>query len=73
MNHNLKHDMENETLPPADELFDDMPELKFEALEKKLSLETPIILTARLNININLRRYFMNSNIDFLNLSWILK
>jgi hypothetical protein len=39
MNHNIRHNMENKTLPPADEIFDDMPELKFEALEKKLSLE----------------------------------
>ncbi len=31
--------MEEETLPPSDILFDDMQELKFELLEKTITLE----------------------------------
>jgi len=72
MNHNIKQNMENETLPPADELFDDMPELKFELLEKKLSLEDADYTECPLQYQATLS-YFMNSNIDFLNLNWILK
>jgi hypothetical protein len=34
MNHNIRDNMEEETLPPSDILFDDMQELKFELLEK---------------------------------------
>ena len=39
MNHNIRDNMEEETLPPSDILFDDMQELKFELLEKTITLE----------------------------------
>ncbi|MFN9978664.1 MAG: hypothetical protein ACK53Y_02060, partial [bacterium] len=39
MNHNIRDNMEEETLPPSDVLFDDMQELKFELLEKTITLE----------------------------------
>ena len=39
LTHNIRHNLEAETLPPSDELFDDMTELKFELLEKQLSVE----------------------------------
>ena len=37
MNHNIRDNMEEETLPPSDILFDDMQELKFELLEKTIT------------------------------------
>jgi hypothetical protein len=38
--------MEEETLPPSDILFDDMQELKFELLEKTITLQwAPKVLT----------------------------
>ncbi|MFN9943612.1 MAG: hypothetical protein ACK56I_29480, partial [bacterium] len=39
MNHNIRDNMEEETLPPSDILSDDMQELKFELLEKTITLE----------------------------------
>ena len=38
-NHNISQDLENETLPPSEQLFDNTYELKFESLEKTISLE----------------------------------
>jgi hypothetical protein len=38
-NHNIEADFENETLPPSEQFFDNTYELKFESLEKKLTLE----------------------------------
>jgi dUTPase len=38
-NHNISEDLEDETLPPSEQLFDTTYELKFESLEKKLTLE----------------------------------
>ena len=38
-NHNIDADFENETLPPSEQFFDNTYELKFEALEKKLTLD----------------------------------
>ena len=37
--YSLKHDMENETLPPAQELFDDALELDFKLLDKQFSIK----------------------------------
>ena len=39
MNHNIRESMNNETLPPSEILFDNMQELKFELLEKTITLE----------------------------------
>ncbi len=39
MNHNIRDNMEEETLPPSDTLFDDMQELKFELLEKTITIQ----------------------------------
>ncbi len=39
MNHNRRDNMDEETLPPSDILFDNMQELKFELLEKTITLE----------------------------------
>ena len=37
--HSFKQQLENETLPPADEIFDESQELRFEILDKKISLD----------------------------------
>ena len=38
-NHNITAEFENETLPPSEQFFDNTYELKFESLEKKISIE----------------------------------
>ena len=38
-NHNISDDLEDETLPPSEQFFDENMELKFESLEKTISLE----------------------------------
>jgi hypothetical protein len=38
-NHNITQDLEDETLPPSEQLFDNTYELKFESLEKQITLE----------------------------------
>ena len=39
MSHNIKQTIVDETLPPSEELFEDSEELKFEILDKKISLD----------------------------------
>ncbi len=38
-NHNISEDLEDETLPPSEQFFDENMELKFESLQKTLSLD----------------------------------
>jgi hypothetical protein len=38
-NHNISQDLEDETLPPSEQLFDNTYELKFESLEKQITIE----------------------------------
>jgi hypothetical protein len=73
LSHTLKQQYKNETLPSGEELFDDSLELKFEILDKKLTIDDGDFSNCPKRTTLKLGNYLINSRIDFLKQSLISK